>query len=217
MGVQTEQAHAGEFLISEASRTRSRQNIVIGASQTLAVGALLASLIVGSATAAAVAASGNTGNGVMGAVTVDANAPIGVYRVVIIEPATNGGAFSVEKPDGTVDSTGKVAVAYNGLINFTLADGATDFVAGDAWEITVTLGSATEQYVAWTVGQTAKGILFDAVTTGAGETAKAVMIDGDAEVNGYLIAYPTGASASDKVEAREQLRRLGIKVRSVTG
>ena len=46
-----------------------------------------------------------------------------------------------------------------------------------------------------------------------GETAPAVMIDGDAEVNGNLIAYPDGASLSDKVEARAQLRKLGIKVR----
>lgn len=217
MGLQTEKAHAGEFLISEATRSRSRQNVVYAASQMVLVGALVASILVGNATAEVTAASGNTGNGAFGAVTVDATAELGIYRVVIIEPGSNVGTFTVEKPDGSIDGSGKVAVAYNGSINFTLADGATDFVAGDAWEIEVTAGDATEQFVEWEVGKVAKGIAFDAVTTAASETAPGVIIDGDAEVNGYLIAYPEGATTSDKVEAREQLRRLGIKVRFNAG
>lgn len=213
MAVQTEKAHAGEFLISEASRTRSRQNIVVGASQTLLTGAILALALVG-ASATATAAAGNTGNGAMGAITVDADAAPGVYVLTIIEPAANGGTFSLEGPDGVALPNGKVAVAYNGPINFTLADGATDFAAGDSFEIEVVADEDERQYVAWSVdGAPAAGILFEAVTTGSGETAPAVMIDGDAEVNGLLLAYPTGASASDKVEARSQLRRLGIKVR----
>lgn len=213
MAVQTETAHAGEFVISEASRTRSRENITIAASQTLNAGAILALSLVG-ASAAATAASGNTGNGTIGAITIDADAAPGVYVLTIIEPAANGGIFSLEGPDGVALPNGKVAVAYNGKINFTLADGSTDFVAGDSFEIEVVADAAERQYVAWSVdGAPAAGLLFEAVTTGAGETAPAVMIDGDAEVNGNLIAYPDGASLSDKVEARSQLRKLGIKVR----
>ena len=213
MPEQVEKARAGEFLMSEASRTRSRQTVKIAASQSLRVGTLVALALIG-ASAAATAASGNTGNGVIGAITVDADAEPGVYVVTVIEPAANGGNFTVEGPDGVQHHPGKVAVAYNGPINFTLADGATDFAAGDSFEIEVVADDSERQFVAWTVdGAPAAGISFDAVETAAGEIKDAVIIDGDAEVNGHLLAYPTGATLSDKVEARSQLRRLGIKVR----
>lgn len=212
MPEQVEKAKPGEFIISEATRTRSRDNVVYGASQTILIGALVAATLVG-ATAEATAASGNTGNGVFGAITVDADAKPGRYVLTIIEPAANGGAFSLSDPDGEDCPTGKVAVAYNGPINFTLADGATDFAAGDAFEIEVSADPAESQAVAWEVGLTAIGLAFDAVTTDVGETSPGVIISGDAEVNGHLLAYPEGATLSDKVEARTQLRRLGIKVR----
>jgi hypothetical protein len=81
-----------------------------------------------------------TGNGSIGTPTVDAGAQPGNYRVVIIEPAANGGTFQVERPDGVIEGTGVIATPYNGSINFTLADGATDFVAGDYITVPVTQG-----------------------------------------------------------------------------
>lgn len=213
MGVQTEKAHAGEFLISEASRTRSRDNIVYAASQTIVPGQLLSVILVGALAAAAIAAAGNTGNGAIGAVTVDANAPLGRYVLTIIEPASNGGAFTLEGPDGVQLDPGKVGVAYNGPINFTLADGATDFAAGDTIEIEVTQDSAVPQHVAWDGSLDVSGVAFDHAVTGVGETADGVAITGDAEVNASLLTYFDGATLSDKVEGRAQLRRLGIKAR----
>lgn len=103
----------------------------------------LAGLIGGEAlvgTAVAAAQVGNTGNGTMGAVTVSAGAKAGLYSLEIIEPAANAGTFIVLDPDGVEVGTGNVAAAFNaGGIAFTLADGATDFVAGDGFNITVTL------------------------------------------------------------------------------
>lgn len=212
MPVQTEKGHTAEFIISEATRTRSRQNCIVGASQMLLVGALVAASLA-TAAAEATAAAGNTGTGVMGAITVDADAQLGVYILTIIEPASAGGTFSLEGPDGVELPTGKIGVAYNGLINFTLADGDPDFAAGDSFEIEVTADDDEQQVVAWEVGATAVGIIIEEVTTAADETAKSVIIDGDAEVNGNLLAYPEGSTLADKVEARSQLRRLGIKVR----
>lgn len=43
----------------------------------------------------------------------------------------------MEDPDGVTIGTATVAVLYDGPINFTIADGATDFAAGDAFVITV--------------------------------------------------------------------------------
>lgn len=100
-------------------------------------GCVLGATFAASASAAAVA--GNTGDGAMGAVTPTAGAKEGRYKVTVIEPGTNAGKFSVEDPDGAVIGNGTVAVAFSaGGIAFTLADGATDFIAGDAFNIDVT-------------------------------------------------------------------------------
>lgn len=91
----------------------------------------------GVATAAAWA--GNTGNGAMGAVTVGAGAKIGTHKIVILEPGANVGTFAHYDPDGELVSVrGVVASAYSGGgLAFTLADGATDFAAGDGFDIEV--------------------------------------------------------------------------------
>lgn len=92
--------------------------------------------------ATAAALGTNTGNGVMGAITVGAAARAGVYTLTVIEPAANAGAFIVEDPDGVQVGDGAVGAAFNaGGLAFTLADGATDFVAGDSFAITVTGGA----------------------------------------------------------------------------
>jgi coat protein len=94
------------------------------------------------ATAAVTAAQAegvaNVGDGVMGAVAVTARTPTGRRKLRIIEPAANAGRFAVFGPDGDIEGTGTVAVAYaNRGLAFTLADGAADFVAGDGFTIDV--------------------------------------------------------------------------------
>lgn len=91
------------------------------------------------ATATASAFSGNTGNGAMGAVTVASACKVGVHKFVCIEPGANVGTFEHVDPDGQlVSSRMIVASAYSGGgLAFTLADGATDFIVGDGFEISV--------------------------------------------------------------------------------
>jgi len=91
------------------------------------------------ATATSAALGTNTGNGTMGSITVSAGAKQGDYTLTIIEPGANVGTFIVTDPDGDQVGDGVVASAYSaGGLDFTLADGATDFVAGDSFTITVT-------------------------------------------------------------------------------
>ena len=72
-------------------------------------------------TATSAAGSGNVGNGTMGAITVSAGAKKGVYKLVIIEPVTNAGAFEVTDPDGVFVDNGTVGVAFSaGGLAFTL-------------------------------------------------------------------------------------------------
>lgn len=209
-----------EFLLSEANHNRSRENIVIGASQVLGAGAILGLISIGALSAVATAFVGNTGNGAMGAVTADVGAPTGTWRVVITEPGANVGNFIVERPDGVIDGQGDVAAAYNGGINFTLADGATDFVAGDGFDIVVTDAAATGEghYVkhdpeATNGSQTAAAILYDAVTTDVGETADAAGIVRDAEVIAARLVWDDH-DAGEKLAALAQLKLQGIIARS---
>jgi hypothetical protein len=91
------------------------------------------------ATGSSAALGTNTGNGAMGAITVTAGAKQGNYTLTIIEPGANVGTFTVVDPDGIQIGDGVVASAFSaGGLAFTLADGATDFVAGDSFTISVT-------------------------------------------------------------------------------
>jgi len=168
-------------------------------------------------TAAATADSGNTGDGAMGAVTVGTAAKPGKYRLVIIEPATDAGQFSVEDPDGVPLASGTVAVAYSaGGLSFTLADGATDFAAGDAFTIEVTLSA--EKYLqldpsASTGEEVAAGILYRDTTAPDGSDVKAAVVTRDAEVNAAELVWPAGITAAETALATLQLKNQGIVLR----
>lgn len=215
----TEGAHTGEFIVSEAAGSRSRDSVTIAASQTLVVGKILGQVTTGALSGTAAALGTNTGTGTVDTITVDAGAALGDYSITIIEPAANLGNFVVERPDGVIDGHGTVGTAYNGTINFTLSD-ATDFVAGDSFRVTVVAADATAQDQYKTLALSATdgtqipaAILIEAATTGVGETLDRAVIARDAEVNGNLIAYPAGASADEKAAIRADLADLGIIVR----
>ena len=211
----TEPIRAGEFLISEGGGTRSREKVTIKSGEDLLAGAVVGKITVGAATAAAVA--GNTGNGTCGAVTLSAGAKAGVYRLVIIEPATNAGAFVVEDPDGIIIGRGNVASAFSdGGLAFTLADGSTDFVAGDSFTITIAAGSGkyVEMDPAATDGsQIAAGVLYGDCDAAAADK-EAVIIARDAEVNEALLVWISGATTNQKNAGKAQLATLGIIARA---
>ena len=215
----TEGTHAGEYLVSEATVggagvSRSRDAIVVASGQNLVAGAVLGVLTAG--TAAAVADAGNAGDGAMGAITVSGSAQAGDYKLTIIEAAANAGAFAVENPNGEAIGSGNVAAAFSdGGLAFTLADGATDFVAGDILTITVTETGATcvEYNPAGTDGsQNVFGILFD--NTDATLAAKdAVAHVRDFEFHAGEVTWKTGASQSEIDAGSLKLKALGAIAR----
>jgi len=97
-----------------------------------------------SAGAAISQAGGTPGNGTVVSLSADALALTGTYWIFINSASTNAGRFVVFRPDGVLDGAGVVGLAYNGMINFTLSDGSTDFTIGDRIPITVT-GNAIER------------------------------------------------------------------------
>lgn len=106
-------------------------------------------------TAAAVARAGNTGNGTITAAPPVAGPQVkeGVYTAVADGGAANGGSFRLEDPDGEFLGTIRVGVAatLGGLGPITIADGATDFVDGDAFNITVTSAQGGMAFRGYTI------------------------------------------------------------------
>lgn len=184
---------AGTKITALGTGTGGTGTYTVSASQTVA------STTVTAAGAVSTAFASSTGNGTMGAVTLSAGAKAGAYKLVIVEPGTDVGTFVVEDPDGGFVGRGVVAAAFSaGGLAFTLADGSTDFVAGDGF--TITVGSNSGNYAAYASGnadgtQNALAVLYDNVPDSTTEQ-KAVVISRLAEVKGSaLTGYDASATA----------------------
>lgn len=216
MASKTEGKHAGEFIISEAGGSRSREEVTFLSGQVVAAGDVVAKVTKGAGSSAVFTAPANTGNGTMGAITVGAGAKVGRYKLVIIEVAANAGKFVLEDPDGILVGVGTVAVAFSlGGIAFTLADGATDFVAGDGFFIDVAAGSLKYGLIdpeATNGLETPAGIAFDAYDATLADV-KGAIIARDAEVKHDEIGY-SDADTTEKAAIRAGLATIGIIVRT---
>jgi hypothetical protein len=220
----TESLHAGGFMVSEADGYHCREKINIAVSQTLVAGQVLgASAIIAGATASAAADASNTSGS--GAITLDGTTPVlagaknGVYRVVCIEPATNGGIFAVFDPNGVEIGTVAVAATFAKEIKFVIAD-ATDFAAGDAFSVTVGIEQSDREYKAFDTtatdgAQRVAGILWDAVTTdGSNRGIGAAIVRGPCQVRGSDLTWPASdLTDAQKAAAIADLASLGIIVR----
>lgn len=112
----------------------SRQEVTVASGQDLAANAVLGMVTVSAAIA--VAYTGNGGDGAMGAITLGKDVMPGAYRLTVVEPGSNVGNFIVQAPDGSFVGQGDVASAFASThLSFTLADGSSDFVAGDGFTI----------------------------------------------------------------------------------
>lgn len=137
-----ERVYVGDIVRMEQPNFQSRKLVTIAEGQVLKAGSVLGAVLVGAATIAAFA--NNAANtGTIASVATSKGAKIGDYKVVIIEPASDAGAFTVEDPDGITIGTGTVGVAFSsGGLAFTVTDGATNFVSGEGFTITVAKGSS---------------------------------------------------------------------------
>jgi hypothetical protein len=208
----TEGNHAGEHLISEAEGTRSREVVTIASGENVVAGTVLGR-IRGSATSAALGT--NTGNGTMGTVTLGAGAMEGDYKLTVIEPGTNVGQFVVENPLGAIIGHGTVAAAFSaGGVAFTLADGATDFVSGDSFKITVAVGTtyAAHDQDGINGSEIAVAVLWDDVDATDGAMPGVVHVR-DCEVASSKLTFQSDIDAGEKTTALAQLAALGIIAR----
>ena len=221
MTILSEGRHAAEFVMSEAMGGRSRDKAVIAAEQTIEPGTPLGQIgATGTLTAASAADGGNTGDGALtlASPAVTSAARPGVYTVTCIEPASDGGTFDVEDPDGTSIGTAKIGVAFAKQVKFTIADGATDFAAGDRFTITVGAPDGTFSFKAWAPAasdgsEVARALALYGATTGEGETASIAILSRDAEFNSNMIAWPNSTTDAQKSAALESLADRGLIAR----
>jgi hypothetical protein len=219
MPVQNERNYLGDWLKFEADNQYSRDLVTVlagaGADRELLTGMVLGRITKGLAASAAVA--GNTGDGtITAAPAVGQAAKPGVYRVVCIEPAADGGKFAVEDPDGILIGIATVGVAFTAHLTFTIADGAADFVAGDSFTITVAAGSGKVKQIdfAATDGSNiACGLMLLDTTAPDGVDRSAVAIVRNAIASDNGITWPAGATENQKAAAIAQLKSAGILVR----
>ncbi len=219
MTVLYENARAGEAVMSEGARAISRENVVIAISQSIAANALLAAMTV-VAGAVVTQSYAGTGNGILTLANpaISSKAKDGDYKVVFIEPAANGGTFEVRDPSGKSIGTGVVGTAFNKEVKFTIADGATDFIAGDTFTISVAADAEDTQYVAYNPAGTDGSEIpaaysIYAVTTDGTATKKTAVLTRMCELNGNCIAWPDGITATQKADAVQALASRNIIVR----
>jgi hypothetical protein len=219
MAVLSESKYLGDWLKYELDNQYSREIVTIlagsGAERALLTGMVLGKITKGTATGAAVA--GNTGDGtITAAPTVGQAAKPGVYRLVCIEPAADGGKFAVEDPDGVLIGVATVGVQFTTHLTFTVADGAADFVAGDSFTITVAAGSGKVKQIDFAAADgsdAACGILLLDTTAPDGTDRSGVAVVRNAIVSDNGITWPAGATTNQKNAAIAQLKTAGILVR----
>lgn len=212
---------AGCFIAGEANFWRSRDHVWI------ASGVLEAGTVLGMASAAVPAGmlmvspkvGGNTGNGVL---TPDPTAPVGAtgkageYTATLTAVAANGGTFTVTDPLGEVVGTVAVGATFNNQIKFVIADGATDFVLGDAFRLTVNRmdGVAAQLAPGGSGGvEVAAAVLFDRVDATLGPV-RAVVLSRDFEADAKMLLWPTGITPTQQATAVTQLKAAGVVVRT---
>lgn len=216
MTVFTEGRHPAEFILSEASGMRSRDNIILAEDNgVVSPGTVLKRVGAESVSVGTPVFTGD-GNGVLtlAAPAFGAGVMHGNYRLICIAEDINAGTFQLERPDGVAVALVTVAVAYDGELKFTIADGAIDFSLGDMFVIPVSIDKTGG--VAFAPAQA--GDRADAVCIYGGDTTSAdVNVAGivrDAELNGSVLVYHSSVDNNAKRQALNTfLRESGIIVR----
>jgi len=214
MATKTQPNVLGDWLKWEQDNLYSREQITVLSGQNLKTGTVIGKVTVGGVTGAAVA--GNTGDGTIGTLSAGTGARPGVYRATCIEPATNLGKFAVEDPNGVGIGVATVGTAFSGQVVFTIADGAADFISGDAFTITVAAGSGKVKASPLTAADgsdSAAGVLAFDVDASAGDKAGVIIFR--AALAGLAgLVYDASIDDSTKKAAKHtQLAALGITVR----
>lgn len=223
----TEGRHAAEFILSEANGNRSRDNLKIGASQTILAGSVLGkNAAPGLEAASAAKSGGNTGNGTFvldNTTPVLRHAKVGTYTARFITTTS----IRLEGPDGvvlgdtTIGGSNGNSATISEQIKAVVTQGSTPFAAGDGFDVEVTVSDEVggiPEYGALDLTDTdgmevASAIAIYEAETGVSETVEIAGITRDCTVNGKCLEWPAGITVVQKAAAIAQLAERGIIVR----
>ena len=219
MPVLSEPNNLGDVLKFEAPQLISREAVTVlagsGAARTLAVGEVIAKRI--KSAAVATADAGNTGDGVVGAVTLGVNADVGTYTLTCTAASADAGTFQVLTPNGYRLPDLTVAVAYAGShINLTIADGAADFIVGDIVTIAVSGDGKVVALAPAGVDGSADpiGIIAATITAPDGSDVDGLAIVRDAILAANAVVWPSGITTQQKTNATQAMEARGILIRT---
>ena len=200
---------AGDFLLSEANGSLSRENAILASGNNLLAGAIVACLL-----AATAAKASGAGDGAISAVTLGSAAEAGTYILTCTATASNAGTFTVQTTSGEYLPNLTAGAAYaSSHINLTVADGAADWGAGAVIHVTVAADGYTELDPTANDGsQIAAGVLWEN-TNATDADAACVVIRRLAEVKADGLTWPAGITEGQKSTAIAQLAELGIVLR----
>ena len=219
MNAHAESATLGDVLKGEAPNLYSREAVTVlagdGAERALKVGAVIARRT--RSTVTVTAGDGNTGDGeaTLADPPLGALAEAGIYRLACIT-AGAAGTFQVLSPKGYVLPDLTIGTAYEGgHLNLTVADGATDFVAGDTFAIEVSGDGKVVGLDPTAVDGTAEaiGIVAYDVTAPDGADTEVTAILRDAVLADRAIGWPAGIGETARAVAIADLEARGILVR----
>lgn len=192
---------------------------------TYAEGTILARKQVADAITAA-ADVGNTGDGTVTLASViagDIIPLVGAYVLEVVTAVVNGGVFKLTDPNGNIVANNLIMTVGAGVatiftvagMTFTVTDGATDFIVGDKFTLTVAVDGTVVPYAPAGLGGAQKPsmVLTYAVTaTGAGNIASRAMVNGT--VRREKLVINGGGTITDRLV--DQLRDYDIVALSVT-
>ena len=218
MNAYSESTYLGDVLKCEAPNLYSRDAVTVlagdSAERALKVGAVIAART--RSTVTVTAGDGNTGDGETSDPALGQLAETGIYRLACITSGADGGTFQVLSPKGYVLPDLTVGTAYeSGHLNLTVADGATDFVVGDAFAIEVAGDGKVVGLDPAAVDGTAEAIGIAAydVTAPDEVDAEVTAILRDAVLADRAIVWPAGIGEAQKKAAIADLEVRGILVR----
>lgn len=207
------------FLIGQNDPNLSNEIVILAATTiVLPAGSVIGKKTIGAltATAGAVVGPGTPGNGVVSAITVDVGEPAGDWEIQFTEDGATA-AFEVRRPDGSLDGVGAVGTAYDGGINFTISDGANDYLEDQIIPVAVSMAAGAGTYGPYDPDATdgravAAAILYHDAPISTG-TQKNVGVFRHQVVNGNLLKWGAGVDANEKALAEAQLAQAALIVR----
>jgi hypothetical protein len=204
-GVTTLGAFTPDNLIAPGPIPLNSEGITLKSGANYVRGTVLEETVFGTATRAA-KSGGNTGNGTL---TLDATTPTlygaepGVYTVRLVTAAANGGTFRVTAPNGVVLGDVAVGATFSNRVKFATADGSTDFIVGDGFDITVAAVAASAQkYQKVTEDARAKLVLLEDVDATSADQAAVAANTGNFNKSALSIGSTATLAGVERTLAR---------------